>query len=122
MVILNVLVCITAIFWISIGIRIHSNWIQLVFINESNKIQNQSELIREFGYGSLNTPNKLASRNGLVFAYWDEPAESQEHTEVRECLSSPLIFQLVNLNLIAGTSILLLIILSKGLFSAIGLV
>ena len=27
-------------------------------------------MIREFGYGSLNTRDKLVAKKGLVFAYW----------------------------------------------------
>ena len=118
---LNNLVCITAIFWVVIGIRTHSNWIQSVFINESKKIKQQEDLIREFGYGSLNTRNKLAARKGLVFAYWDTPSKHQEPKEQPQRLHSPIIFQLANINLISGTSILLLIILSKGFFTGIGL-
>ena len=119
---LNILVCITAIFWIAIGIRIHSNWIQTVFLNESKKIKQQAALISEFGYGSLNTRNKLAAKKGLVFAYWDTPLQQQKNEKYSDHLRSPIIFQLVNLNLIAVTSILLLIFLSKGLFAGMGLI
>ena len=119
---LNTLVCITAIFWIAIGIRTHSNWIQSTFLNESKKIQQQAELISEFGYSSLNTRNKLASKKGLVFAYWDTPAGNPKQKELPERLQSPIIFQLVNLNLITGTPILLLIILSKAMFAGMGFI
>ena len=67
---LNILVCIPAIFWIAIGIRAHSNWIQSIFIAESKKIKQQAQMISEFGYGSLNTRDKLVAKKGLVFAYW----------------------------------------------------
>ena len=97
---LNILACITAIFWIAIGIRIHSNWIQTVFLNESKKIKQQAALISEFGYGSLNTRNKLAAKKGLVFAYWDTPLQQQKNEKYSNNLRSPIIFQLVNLNLI----------------------
>ena len=118
---LNAAVCITSIFWIAAGIRTHSDWIQSVFINESKKIRQQAEIISEFGYGSLNSRNKLEAKKGLVFAYWDKPLEKQKHEELPERMQSPIIFQLVSLNLITGTSILLLIVLSKGLFSIMGL-
>ena len=119
---LNILVGIAAIFWIVIGIRTHSNWIQSAFINERKKIQQQAMLIKEFGYGSLNTRNKLAAKKGLVFAYWETPAEHPEDQGIPERLTSPIIFQLVNLNLVAGTSILLLVFMSKGLFTGLGLI
>ena len=47
--ILNVLVGITTIFWIATGIKTHSDWIQSIFVNESKKIRQQTEIISEFG-------------------------------------------------------------------------
>ena len=120
--ILNVLVGITTIFWIATGIKTHSDWIQSIFIAESKKIRQQAEVISQLGYGSLKTRNKLEVKKGLVFAYWDTPLGKQKHEELPEQMQSPIIFQLVSLNLIAGTSILLLIVMSKGLFSVIGLI
>ena len=119
---LNLLVCIPAIFWIAIGIRAHSNWIQSVFMAESKKIKQQSQMISEFGYGSLNTRDKLVAKKGLVFAYWEGSRQDQKPTAQLESLQSPAIFQLVNFSLVAGTSICLLMILSKGLFASIGLI
>ena len=120
--ILNALVGITAIFWIAIGIRTHSNWIQSIFVNESKKIRRQTEIINEFGYSSLNARNKLEAKKGLVFAYWDKTLGKQKNEELPEQTQSPIIFQLVSLNLIACTSVLLLIALSKGLFSLMRLI
>ena len=119
---LNALVCITAIFWIVIGIRTHSNWIQSIFISESQKIKQQAEFISEFGYSSLNTRNKLAAKKGLVFAYWETPVGNQKTDKLPEQMQSPIIFQFVTLNLIIGTSIILLIVLSKGLFTSMRLI
>ena len=119
---LNLLVCIPAIFWIAIGIRAHSNWIQSVFMAESKKIKQQSQMISEFGYGSLNTRDKLVAKKGLVFAYWEGSRQDQKPTAQLESLQSPVIFQLVNFSLVAGTSICLLMILSKGLFASLGLI
>ena len=119
---LNLLVCIPVIFWIAIGIRAHSNWIQSVFMAESNKIKQQSQMISEFGYGSLNTRDKLVAKKGLVFAYWEGSRQDQKPTAQLESLQSPVIFQLVNFSLVAGTSICLLMILSKGLFASLGLI
>ena len=119
---LNVLVCITAIFWIAIGIRTHSNWIQSKFIKESQKIKQQAEFISEFGYGSLNTRNKLAAKKGLVFAYWETPVGNQKHNKLPGRMQSPIVFQFATFNLIIGTSILLLIVLSKGLFISMRLI
>ena len=114
--------CIPAIFWIAIGIRAHTNWIQSVFVAESKKIKQQAQLVSEFGYGSLNTRNKLVAKRGLVFAYWEESRQDQKPAARLESLQSPVIFQLVNFSLVAGTSICLLMILSKGLFASIGLI
>ena len=120
--ILNVLVGITGIFWIVTGIKTHSEWIQSIFISESNKIRKQTEIINEYGYGSLNTRNKLEAKKGLVFAYWDKPVGKQKIEGPNEQMESPIIFQLASLNLITSTSILLLIVLSRGLFSILGLI
>ena len=122
--ILNVLVGVTAIFWIAAGIKTHSDWIQSIFVNESKKIRQQTEIISEFGYGALNTRNTLEVKKGLVFAYWDKhkPLGNQKNEGTPEQTQSPIIFQLVSLNLIAGTSIALLIVLSRGLFSILGLI
>ena len=119
---LNILVCIPVIFWIAIGVRAHSNWIQSVFVAESKKIKQQSQIISEFGYGSLNTRDKLVAKKGLVFAYWEGSRQDQKPTAQLESLQSPVIFQLVNFSLVAGTSICLLMILSKGLFASLGLI
>ena len=118
---LNGLVCISAIIWIAIGIRTHSDWVQSIFAKESKKIRQQAEIIHKFGYSSISSRNKLAAKKGLVFAYWDTTVRKQKHKELPKRFQSPVIFQLVTLNLISGTSILLLIFLSKGLFSGIGL-
>ena len=120
--ILNALVGVTAIFWIAAGIKTHSDWIQSIFVNESKKIRQQTEIISEFGYGSLNTRNKLEAKKGLVFAYWDKPVGKQKIEGPNEQMESPIIFQLASLNLITSTSILLLIVLSRGLFSILGLI
>ena len=120
--ILNVLVGITAIFWIATGIKTHSDWIQSIFVNESKKVRQQTEIIGKFGYGSLNTRNKLEAKKGLVFAYWDKPLGKQKNEGTPEQIQSPFIFQLVSLNLITYTSIVLLIVLGKGLFSILGLI
>ena len=120
--ILNVLVGITGIFWIVTGIKTHSDWIQSIFISESNKIRKQTEIINEYGYGSLNTRNKLEAKKGLIFAYWDKPVEKPIIEEPNEQIQSPIIFQLVSLNLIISTSVLLLIVLSRGLFSILKLI
>ncbi|MCB4428183.1 hypothetical protein FZX09_05100 [Synechococcus sp. MU1643] len=120
--ILNVLVGVTAIIWIAAGIKTHSDWIQSIFVNESKKIRQQTEIISEFGYGALNTRNTLEVKKGLVFAYWDKPLGKQKNEGTPEKMQSPIIFQLVSLNLITCTSIALLIVLSRGLFSILGLI
>ena len=120
--ILNVLIGITGIFWVVTGIRTHSDWIQSIFLNESKKIRQQKHIISEFGYGSLNARNKLEAKKGLVFAYWDKPVGKQKIEGRNKQIESPIIFQLASLSLITSTSVLLLIVLSKGLFSILGLI
>ena len=120
--ILNVLVGITTILWIVTGIKTHCDWIQSIFVNESKKIRQQTEIISEYGYGSLNTRNKLEAKKGLIFAYWDKPLGKPKNNGTPEQMQSPIIFQLVSLNLITCTSIALLIVLSRGLFSVLGLI
>ena len=120
--ILNVIVGIAGIFWVVTGIRTHSDWIQSIFLNERKKIRQQKNIISEFGYSSLNTRNKLEAKKGLVFAYWDKPLRKQKKEGNPEKMQSPIIFQLVSLNLITCTSIGLLIVLSRGLFSILGLI
>ena len=120
--ILNVIVGIAGIFWVVTGIRTHSDWIQSIFLNERKKIRQQKNIISEFGYSSLNTRNKLEAKKGLVFAYWDKPLRKQKKEGNPEKMQSPIIFQLVSLNLITCTSIALLIVLSRGFFSILGLI
>ena len=86
--ILNVLVGVTAIFWIAAGIKTHSDWIQSIFVNESKKIRQQTEIISEFGYGALNTRNTLEVKKGLVFAYWDKPLGKQINEGTPEQMQS----------------------------------
>ena len=119
---LNVLACISAIIWVAVGIKTHSDWVQSIFVKESKKIRQQAEIIHKFSYDSISFRNKLVAKKGMVFAYWDTPVGKQKCKELPERFQSPVIFQLVTLNLISGTSILLLIFLSKGLFSSMGLI
>ena len=78
-------------------------------------------MISEFGYGSLNTRDKLVVKQGLGFAYWEGSRQEQKPTAQLETLQSPVIFQLVDFSLVAGTSICLLMILGKALFASLGL-
>ena len=80
-------------------------------------------MIREFGYGSLNTRDKLVAKKGLVFAHWEGSSpQEQKPTAQLESLQSPVIFQLVNFSLVAGASICLLVILGKALFASLELI
>ena len=74
---LNVLVCISAIIWIAVGIRTHSDWIQSIFAKESKKIRQQAEMVHKFDYDSLGSCHKLSAKKGLVFAYWETPIRKQ---------------------------------------------
>ena len=35
-------------------------------------------MIREFGYGSLNTRDKLVAKKGLVFAHWEGSSPQEQ--------------------------------------------
>ena len=108
------------IFWVVIGAVAHARWIQDLLNNESSKIDTQNLAIEQHGYVSVKPSNgKFYAKRGFVFGYWDsEPKPNELAIEVRD---SPKIFDLVGINLILFTSVFVLIVVSKGLFSIAGM-
>ncbi|MAJ29126.1 MAG: hypothetical protein CMJ92_06980 [Planctomycetes bacterium] len=108
------------IFWVVIGAVAHARWIQDLLNNESSKIDTQNLAIEQHGYVSVKPSNgKFYAKRGFVFGYWDrEPKPNELAIEVRD---SPKIFDLAGINLIVFTSVFVLIVVSKGLFSIAGM-
>ena len=118
---LNIAVGFAAIVWICIGIKTHANWVQSVFREESAKISQQNSLINEYGYRALANRTQLVVKKGFVFGYWDGNDQLDAFEASSERLQSPLIFKLVNINLVSCTSIAVLVVIAKGLFVGIGI-
>jgi hypothetical protein len=118
---LPALVGISSIVWVSIGILSHADWVLRVFRKESGIITQQQETIEKFGYGAISRPRKLTQKNLFVFGYWGKDNGSLPDNGSEGIQSSPAIFTLANVNLVAFTSIAVLIVLSKGLFKGLGM-
>tara|TARA_B100001057_G_scaffold197785_1_gene198425 strand:- start:448 stop:816 length:369 start_codon:yes stop_codon:yes gene_type:complete len=121
MLVLNVILGLTAIAWIVIGIKTHADWVVNIFDQESRKIKNQQIAIEKYGYQSISSLNVLSPKKAFVFGYWDGTESNKKQKEEVRIGKSPLIFQIVNGSLIAFTSIAVLTVLSRGLFTGIGL-
>ena len=117
---LPALVGISSIVWVSIGILSHANWVLRIFRKESEIIAHQQEAIEKFGYGAISRPRKLIQKNLVVFGYWEKGVGSLSENHAETVQGSPAIFTLANVNLVAFTSITVLIILSKGLLRGLG--
>ena len=121
MLVLNVILGLTAIAWIIIGIKTHADWVVNIFDQESRKIKNQQSAIEKYGYQSITSLDVLSPKKAFVFGYWDESESKETQKEDIKTGTSPLIFQLVNGSLIAFTSIAVLTVISRGLFTGLGL-
>ena len=121
MLVLNVILGLTAIAWIIIGIKTHADWVVNIFDQESRKIKNQQNAIEKYGYQSVTSLDVLSPKKAFVFGYWDGAESIEKQKENVKVGKSPLIFQIVNGSLIAFTSIAVLTVLSRGLFTGIGL-
>ena len=116
---LNVIIGFSAAIWVLIGIRMHASWIAGTFLNEIEKINFQQYKIDKNGYNSISFDKNLSPQKVVVYGYWENLEKSIE--DQRKAKRSPIIFRLVNANLIAFTAIFVLIIISKGFFSSIGI-
>ena len=121
MLVLNVILGLTAIAWIIIGIKTHADWVVNIFDQETRKIKNQQSAIEKYGYQSITSLDVLSPKKAFVFGYWDESESKETQKEDIKTGTSPLIFQLVNGSLIAFTSIAVLTVISRGLFTGLGL-
>ena len=121
MLVLNVILGLAAIVWIIIGIKTHADWVVNIFDQESRKIKNQQSAIEKYGYQSITSLDVLSPKKAFVFGYWDESESKETQKEDIKTGTSPLIFQLVNGSLIAFTSIAVLTVISRGLFTGLGL-
>ena len=118
MIYLSAVIGLSSILWIAIGIVTHAKWTQKVFIQESLKIQNQNAIIKKYGYSAISASRNLQLKKGFVFGYWDEDNQAKDINIAGA--KSPIIFDLVNVSLIAFTSTAILIVLSKGTFASLG--
>ena len=118
---LPAIVGITAVIWVAIGILMHAVWVRRIFIKESEIISQQQAVINSYGYGAISKPRTLSSKKLFVFGYWGKDNTTALAGQPDNLVSSPAIFTFVNINLIAFTSIALLVIVSKGLFHALGI-
>ena len=121
MLVLNVILGLSAIAWVIIGIKTHADWVVNIFDQESRKIKNQQTAIEKYGYQSITTLDVLSPKKAFVFGYWDEAEPNEKQKDDIKIGTSPLIFQFVNGSLIAFTSITVLIVLSRGLLTGMGL-
>ena len=116
---LNVILGFSAAIWVLIGIRMHASWLAGTFLNEIEKINFQQCEIDKNGYNSISFDKNLSPQKVVVYGYWENLEKSIE--DQRKAKQSPIIFRLVNANLITFTAIFVLIIISKGFFSSIGI-
>ena len=120
MVMLSAVVGVSLIFWVTVGFFSHVNWFQDAFGREAEKIdrqqvrsQTQSQVVT--GAGSL------TAKKGFVVAYWDDINQAFSRGGSVQAERSPLIFDIAAINLVAFTSVCMLVFVSRGLFHALGL-
>ena len=119
MVFLSALIGVSLIFWFTIGFFSHVSWFQNAFRREAEKIdrqqlasQGQSQIVT--GGGSL------TAKKGFVLAYWDDINQSFSTSTSGNAERSPLVFDIAAINLVAFTSICMLVFVSKGLLHSLG--
>ena len=120
MVFLSALIGVSLIFWFTIGFFSHVSWFQNAFRREAEKIdrqqlasQGQSQIVT--GGGSL------SAKKGFVVAYWDDINQSFSSGASKQAERSPLVFDIAAINLVAFTSICMLVFVSRGLFHSLGI-
>ena len=120
MVMLSALIGVSLIFWFTVGFFSHVNWFQNAFRREAEKIdrqqrasQGQSQILASSG--------SLTAKKGFVLAYWDDINQAFSRGGSVQADRSPLIFDIAAINLVAFTSVCMLVFVSRGLFHALGL-
>ena len=116
---LSALVGVSLAFWFMIGLFSHASWFQNAFRRESEKIdrqqlQSQSQVV-------VTGAGNLSAKKGFVVAYWDDINKSFSGERSGQVERSPLVFDIAVINLVAFTSICMLVFVSKGLFHSLGL-
>ena len=118
---LPAIVGISSIVWVALGILSHADWVLRIFRKESEIITQQQKAIETYGYGAISKPRTLSSKKLVVFGYWGKENGVSTLSQSEAIQSSPSIFTLVNINLVAFTSIAILVVFSKGLFHSLGI-
>ena len=120
MVMLSALIGISLIFWFTIGFFSHVSWFQNAFRREAEKIDRQ-QLASQGQSQLLTGAGSLTAKKGFVLAYWDDVNQSFSSGSSEQAERSPLVFDIVAINLVAFTSICMLVFVSRGVFHAFGL-
>ncbi len=97
----------------------HASWIAGTFLNKIEKINFQQYEIDKNGYKSISFDKNLSPQKVFVYGYWENLEQSIE--DQGKAKRSPINFQISKCKLIAFTAIFVLIIISKGFFSSIGI-
>ena len=119
MVMISAIVGVSFIFWVTVGFFSHVNWFERMFRRESEKIDRQQ--LASQTQSQVAGANSLTARKGFVLAYWGDINRSFSVGTSEEGERGPLIFDLAAINLVAFTSVCMLVIVSKGLFHSLGM-
>ena len=120
MVFLSALIGVSLIFWFTIGFFSHVNWFQNAFRREAEKIDRQ-QLASQGQSQIVSGAGSLSAKKGFVLAYWDDINQSFSPGSSGQAERSPVIFDIAAINLVAFTSICMLVFVSKGLFHSLGM-
>jgi len=120
MVFLSALIGVSLIFWFTIGFFSHVNWFQNAFRREAEKIDRQ-QLASQGQSQIVSGAGSLSAKKGFVLAYWDDINQSFSPGSSSQAERSPVIFDIAAINLVAFTSICMLVFVSKGLFHSLGM-
>ena len=120
MVMLSALIGVSLIFWFTVGFFSHVNWFQNAFRREAEKIDRQR--IASRGQSQIVTgAGSLTAKKGFVIAYWDDINQSFSAGGTEQAEKSPVIFDIAAINLVAFTSVCMLVFVSRGLFHSLGI-
>ena len=120
MVMLSALIGVSLIFWFTIGFFSHVSWFQNAFRREAEKIDRQ-QLASQGQSQIVSGSGSLTAKKGFVLAYWDDINQSFSSGASKQAERSPLVFDIAAINLVAFTSICMLVFVSRGLFHSLGI-